>query len=89
MLSQDENWNKVQKQIEDTEAKLQRYERELKQVKSAESNVTGKDTAEYAEKKKKLEVLSGKLNVYKAKLRETENEEKSNKKELKSTVNVT
>ena len=88
MLSQDENWNKVQKQIDDAETKLQEYERELKQVKSAESNVTGKDTAEYAEKKKKLEDLSGKLNVYKAKLREAENEEKSNKKELKSTVDV-
>lgn len=75
MLARDSSWQKVQQQIDETEAKLQSYERELKQVHAAESQVTGKDTAEYQQKKQKLEKLSGQLNVYKAKLSEAETAE--------------
>lgn len=89
MLSQDSSWQKVQKQIDETEAKLQNYERELKQVRAAESQVTGKDTAGYQQKKQKLEKLSGQLNVYKAKLKETEAKENSaSKQTARSATNA-
>lgn len=86
MLSQDTGWQKVQKQIDETEAKLQEYERELKQVKASESKFTGKDTAEYAKKKRKLDELTGQLNVYKAKLRETQDKERGSSRTVKSSV---
>lgn len=86
MLAQDNSWQKVQKQIDETEAKLQSYERELKQVRATESQVTGKDTAEYQQKKQKLEKLSNQLNVYKAKLKETEIKEKSSSNATKKST---
>lgn len=88
MLAQDKNWQKVQTQIDETEAKLQSYERELNQVKSAESQVTGKDTAEYKKKAQKLKELSGQLNVYKAKLKETASKEKSTANATKKTTSI-
>lgn len=54
MLSNDKEWNKVQQQITETENKLKEYEVKLKSVRSAENSTTGKDTAEYKEKTRKV-----------------------------------
>lgn len=47
ILAQDTAWQKVQSQITATERKLSEYESQLKQVKNAEKDTTGADTAEY------------------------------------------
>lgn len=63
-----------------------RFERELKNVQAVESKVSGANTAEYAQKEQKIEDLNGKIGVYKAKLNETQAEEKDT---AKQTANVT
>ena len=88
MLAQDSSWQKVQKQIDETEAKLKNYERTLKQVRAAESQVTGKDTAAYQQKQQRLQKLSGQLNVYKARLRETEAKEKSSSNATSKSISA-
>lgn len=88
MLEQDTNWQKIQQQITETEAKLQSYEQELKNVRESESEVSGKDTAEYQRKQQKLQTLSGQLEVYKARLRETEAKENSNANAAKRSVSA-
>ena len=75
VLARDDNWQKIQQQISDAEAELSKYERELKNVQATENGISGKDTAEYAEKKNKIADLNSKLNVYKAKLNEIQSEE--------------
>lgn len=86
VLARDDSWQKIQKQIGEAEVALHRYERELKSAKAAENQTTGADTAEYAKKKQKLDELTGKLNVYKAKLNETEAEEREASKQTGYTV---
>lgn len=88
MLEQDTNWQKIQQQITETEAKLQSYEQELKNVRESESEVSGKDTAEYQRKQQKLQTLSGQLEVYKARLKETEAKENSNANAAKRSVSA-
>lgn len=72
-LRQDKEWQKLQEQIEGTERKLAEYKQKLTQVENA-APLT-KDTAEYRQKEQRLGELSGQLEVYKAKLRETEQAE--------------
>ena len=86
MLGRDESWQKIQQKIADAEAELNRYERELKNVQTVESKVSGANTAEYAQKKQKIEDLNGKIGVYKAKLNEVQAEEKDTSKQ---TADVT
>ena len=75
VLARDKDWQKIQQQISDAEVELSKYERELKNVQATENGISGKDTAEYAEKKNKIADLNDKLNVYKAKLNEIQSEE--------------
>jgi hypothetical protein len=72
LLAQDNAWSKIQSQIDVAETKLIDYERELNNAKAVTENMSGKDTAEYRQKSMKLEELTGNLNVYKARLSETE-----------------
>ena len=88
MLEQDASWQKIQQQITETEAKLQSYEQELKNVRASETEVSGKDTAEYQRKQQKLQTLSGQLEVYKARLKETEAKENSNTNAAKRSVSA-
>ena len=88
ILSKDTSWQKVQKDIDKTEAALRRYEQELKQVREAEASITGKDTDEYAQKREKLQRLSENLNVYKAKIKETEQSEKKSGKETNKVSKI-
>lgn len=88
MLSSNTGWQKVQSQIDATEAKLQGYERELKRVQAAESGITGKDTVEYREKREKLQQLIETQAVYKAKLGEVEKEEGKASSKTKKVAKV-
>lgn len=76
ILAQDEAWQKVQKQIEQTESALSSYGRQLQSA--TDSAPLTKDTAEYQNKQQRLSELNGKLEVYKAKLSEAEQAEQSN-----------
>lgn len=74
-LEQDKAWQAVQEKITQAEAEVERYTRALKQAN--ESAPFGKDTAEYQQKEQRLNELTGQLDVYKARLRETEQAEQS------------
>lgn len=89
ILSRDSAWQKVQTQIGTAEEKLKSYENELRQVLAAEEGISGKDTAEYQQKQERLESLSGELEVYNAKLRETEQAESGAASQTKNVSNVT
>lgn len=87
MLEQNVEWQKIQAEITKAEATLNNYQKKLNSVNSAESKVTGKDTAEYSRKSQKVSELTGKLNVYKAKLNETQaKEQKTANQTAKSTT---
>lgn len=92
ILAENKEWQKLQEQITEADSALLRYERELESAKATESQITGKDTAEYAQKKQKIEDLSAQIEVYKAKLRETTVQEQatatSEKAVSKQTVNT-
>ena len=82
MLASNKGWQKVQSQIDVAEQKLEKYERELRQVKAVDSQVDIKETAAYTKKSQKLEELSGNLDYYKAKLQETSAEEQNTTAEI-------
>lgn len=75
LLKQNSEWVKLDKEINQTWADVEKYKRVLEQVNAAAP--LAKDTAEYQNKEQKLTELSGKLEVYQAKLREAENAEKN------------
>lgn len=81
MLAQNKSWQKVQAEIDKTEAKLEEYKQKLREVSATQ--ISGKDTAEYQKKQQKLQNLINQLNVYKARLNETEQKEKSSSKSVK------
>lgn len=68
MLAENDSWQKVQTEIDKTEASLEQYKQQLQQVSSQQTY--GKDTEEYAKKQQKLQTLTGKLNVYETQLSE-------------------
>lgn len=82
ILASNKGWQKVQSQIDVAEQKLEKYERELRNVKAVDSQVNVKDTVAYTEKSQKLEELSGNLDYYKAKLQETSDEEQNTTAEI-------
>lgn len=82
-LKQDKEWGKLQEKIAAAEAQLSRYQSNLRRVN--ESAPLMKDTAEYKNKQQRLEELTGKLDVYKAKLYETEQAEQ---REAQQTANA-
>ena len=84
-LQSDTHYQKLSQSAEEYESKLRALRAELERVKAAESNMTGADTAEYKEKQAKLESLNGKLEVYKAKLNETEQAERASSSQTQST----
>ena len=88
ILGRDESWLKVQSQIDSAEAKLRQYETELRKVKTAENQDTGKDTAEYRKKQQRISELNGKLEVYQVQLRETQQKENQTKNSTKKTSNA-
>lgn len=83
ILGRDDNWNKVQAQIESAEAKLRQYEAELRKVQSAEANTSGKDTAEYRKKQQKIAELNRNLELYQVQLRETQQKESQTSRQTK------
>lgn len=82
ILASNKGWQKIQSQIDVAEQKLEKYERELRNVKAVDSQVNVKETAAYTEKSQKLEELSGNLDYYKAKLQETSVEEQNTTAEI-------
>lgn len=54
---------------------LERYRSQLQSAQTAEAQTTGADTAEYARKQQRLDVLNGRLSEYQAQLRETRTRE--------------
>lgn len=86
ILGRDDNWQKVQSQIDSAEAKLRQYEAELQKVRNAEANTSGKDTAEYKKKQQRIAELNRRLEVYQAQLRETQQKEKSAGKQTSKTT---
>lgn len=82
-LKQDKEWEKLQEKIAAAEAQLSRYQSNLRRVN--ESAPLMKDTAEYKNKQQRLDELTGKLDVYKAKLYETEQAEQ---REAQQTANA-
>lgn len=75
ILASNKGWQKIQSQIDIAEQKLEKYERELRNVKAVDSQVNVKDTAAYTEKSQRIEELCGNLEYYKVKLQETSEEE--------------
>lgn len=88
ILSQDKSWQKVQADIDKAEEALDRYEAELKRVRATESQIDPTSTAEYKTKEQKLAELTGQIEVYKAKLRETEEKESSTSSKTKKASNA-
>lgn len=82
-LKQDKEWSKLQDKIAATESQLSRYNANLRKVN--ESAPLAKDTAEYKQKEQRLNELTGKLEVYKAKLGEAERAEQ---REAQQTSNA-
>ena len=61
ILSQNHEWNKLQKEIAQVDDEVQRYTSQLKNAES--TSILGTDTEEYAKKKEKLVQLIQKLDV--------------------------
>lgn len=90
LLNQNTEWGKLQEKISKAWAEVEKYKKELEQVNAA-APLT-KDTAEYKQKEQKVEELTGKLEMYRAKQREAEAAEKSsnaqNKRSASGIANV-
>lgn len=88
ILSQDKSWQKVQADIDKAEEALNRYEAELKRVRAVEAQIDPTSTAEYKAKEQKLAELTRQLEVYKAKLQETDAEEKKSKSKTQTLSKI-
>lgn len=88
MLAQDEHWQKLQSEIDKAEEALSSYEAELKSVRATEAQIDPTSTAEYKEKKQKLEELTRQLDIYKAKLQETEAKENGTASKTKKVSDI-
>ena len=87
ILEQNQEWQKLQREIAQADEELQKYQRDLEQANSAE-RIAGSSTQEYAEKKEKLAQLNGRLNVYKSQLSETQQKEKSSSRQMSINTDV-
>ena len=83
ILSQNHEWNKLQKEIAQVDDEVQRYTSQLKNAES--TSILGTDTEEYAKKKEKLVQLIQKLDVYKSQLAEAERREEKFTKETENS----
>ena len=71
-------WKTLQYDIDQTTRQLEVYRNEMEQLKADGSAFTsGTDSAEYAEKANKVQQLTGQLEVYRQRLAETEEREKT------------
>ena len=85
LLNQNSEWVKLQDKITQAWAEVEKYQKAIDQANAAAP--LAKDTAEYQQKQQRVAELTGKLDVYKAKLNEAENAEKGENAQLKSSSN--
>lgn len=87
LLNQNTEWGKLQEKISQAWAEVEKYKKELEQVNAA-APLT-KDTAEYKQKEQKVEELTDKLEMYRAKQREVEAAGKSGIANVKAKLDQT